>query len=280
MIGRMHRGKKYLGQHFLSHPSILERIVSAAQLDPDDLVVEIGPGHGLLTKLLSGRVNKVIAIELDEKLYEKLQSKFPEYTNIELVRGDALLYPYEILPDFKVVANIPYYITTPLIFRFLEIGTKRGIHNKELSKGHLHQAEHSRKILKSLTLTIQKEVAERIVAEPGGKDYGVLSIMVQYYAEPKMQFIIPKEAFRPVPKVDSALIYMKILEKPSVDVSDEDLFFSIIKTAFSQRRKMLSNTLKPMKKDCIEWLHQAGIDPKRRPETLCPEDFARLANTY
>ncbi len=276
----MLRRKRYLGQHFLSHPSILERIVKAAQLDPEDLVVEIGPGHGLLTKMLSGRVKRVIAIELDERLYEKLQSKFPEYTNVELVYGDALSYPYEILPHFKVVANIPYYITTPLIFRFLELGRNREINKAELSGGRFRNAAFSKKNLESLTLTIQKEVAERIVAKPGGKDYGVLSIMVQYYAKPSLQFIIPKEAFRPIPKVDSAVVFMEILENPSVYVRNEDVFFNILRTAFSQRRKMLSNTLKIMKHDYREWLQEAGIDPKRRPETLSPEDFARLANTY
>jgi 16S rRNA (adenine1518-N6/adenine1519-N6)-dimethyltransferase len=167
---------------------------------------------------------------------------------------------------FKVVANIPYYITTPIIFRLLEMGLKTP------------SIPQSGKNLKSITLTIQKEVAERIVARPGGKDYGVLSIMVQYYAQPSFEFIIPKESFRPVPKVDSAVIRCVILEKPSVEVKDEKLFFTIIRTAFSQRRKMLSNSLKSVREDVREWLDKAGIDPKRRPETLSIEEFARLAD--
>ncbi len=138
----------------------------------------------------------------------------------------------------------------------------------------------ARKNLESMTLTVQKEVAERIVATPGGKDYGVLSIMVQYYAKPSLKFIIPKEAFRPVPKVDSAVIHIKILARPSVDVENDKHFFRTVKTAFSQRRKMLSNSLKSIRGDVKEWLDKAGIDPNRRPETLSIEEFARLANTY
>lgn len=251
-------GKRYLGQNFLYDPSILKRIVQAAELDAEDLVVEIGPGPGRLTKMLAERVKKVIAIELDENLFRKLKSELAEYKNVELIHGDALKYSYENLPEFKVVANIPYYITTPIIFRLID----------------------ARKNLESMTLTVQKEVAERIVATPGGKDYGVLSIMVQYYAKPSLKFIIPKEAFRPVPKVDSAVIHIKILARPSVDVENDKNFFRTVKTAFSQRRKMLSNSLKSMRGDVKEWLDKAGIDPNRRPETLSIEEFARLANTY
>jgi 16S rRNA (adenine1518-N6/adenine1519-N6)-dimethyltransferase len=250
--------KKSLGQHFLVDPFIIERIIKAAQLRPEDLIVEIGPGPGKLTRMLSEKFRRVIAIELDNRLYARLKTELAGCDNIELIHGDALEYPYETLPEFTVVANIPYYITTPIIFRLL----------------------NSRKNLRSMTLTIQKEVAERIVATPGGKDYGVLSIMVQYYAVPTLQFIIPKEAFRPVPKVDSAVVHMKILEKPSVDVGDERLFFKLVKTAFSQRRKMLSNSLKNIRSDIKDWLTELGIDPQRRPETLSIEEFARLSFMY
>lgn len=250
--------KKHLGQNFLYNPSILKRIIEVAKLDHDDLVVEIGPGPGTLTRLLAEKVEMVIAIELDDKLYERLKAGLAVYNNIEFILGDALAYPYENLPAFKVVANIPYYITTPIIFRLLE--TKNN--------------------LKSMTLTVQKEVAERIAANPGGKDYGVLSIMVQYYAMPALKFIIPKEAFKPVPKVDSAVIQLKMREKPAVGVRDENIFFSVVKTAFSQRRKMLSNSLKGLNPDAGKWLDRAGIDPKRRPETLSIEEFATLANTF
>jgi len=248
--------KRHLGQHFLNDPSIIARIIQAAQLDSEDLVIEIGPGPGKMTRFLAGKVKKVIAIELDDKLYEKLRGELYGYGNIELVCGDALEYSYDKLDDFKVVANIPYYITTPIIFRLFDVKEK----------------------LKSMTLTVQKEVAERIVAKPGGKDYGVLSIMVQYYAETSLKFIIPKEAFRPVPKVDSAVVHITVLEKPSVTVQDEKLFFRIVKTAFSQRRKMLSNSLKSVRQDVKEWLINTDIDSNRRAETLSMEEFARLAN--
>jgi len=279
--------KRHLGQNFLYDPSILKRIINVAELNREDIVVEIGPGYGILTKMLAETVKSVIAIELDEELYRKLKTGLAEYRNVELIHGDALKYPYENLPEFKVVANIPYYITTPLLFRLLELKKPFSIHKQEkmevipphppLAKGGRGDFEVKRD-LKSMTLTVQKEVAERIVARPGGKDYGVLSIMVQYYAEPSIKFIIPKGAFRPVPKVDSAVVNIKILERPSVDVKDEEFFFKIVKTSFSQRRKMLSNSLKSIRADVKEWLAEAGIDSKRRPETLSIEQFARLAN--
>ena len=273
--------RRRLGQHFLSNPKILHRIIESARLEPDDLVVEIGPGPGRMTRMIAGKVRKLIAIELDEHLYARLSNDLAAYSNIELIHGDALQYPYEVLPEFKVVANIPYYITTPVIFRLLEMRLKTSLQDieKEGQTGshEPNKGTRSGRNLKSMTLTIQKEVAERIVARPGGKDYGVLSIMVQYYAEPTLEFIVPKEAFRPVPKVDSAVIHCRVRERPSVEVEDESFLFRIIRTAFSQRRKMLSNSMKSVRDDAKEWLSRAGIDPDRRPETLSIEDFARLA---
>lgn len=256
--------KKSLGQHFLYNPQILRRIVEAARLDPEDLVVEIGPGFGTLTKIIAEKTSKVIAIELDEELCKKIQKELSIYKNVEVVCGDALEYPFNELPSFKVVSNIPYYITTPIIFRLLEIKSEKGefLHN-----------------LKSITICVQKEVAERIIAKPGCKEYGILSIMIQYYAKSSFEFIIPKEAFRPMPKVDSAVIHMKILKEPLVYVNNEKRFFNIIRTAFSQRRKMLSNSLKSICEDSKQWLLNAGIDPRRRPETLTIEEFARLSNS-
>ncbi len=249
--------KKHLGQNFLYDPSILNRIIEASGVTADDTVVEIGPGPGRLTRLLSEKARAVIAIELDQKLYERLGADLAELTNIELVHGDALKFNYEEIGPFKVVANIPYYITTPIIFRLLD----------------------ARKSLKSMTLTIQKEVAERIVALPGKKDYGVLSIMIQYYARPELRFVIPKEAFRPVPKVDSAVIHMEMCEIPPVQVLDEKIFFRLVRTAFSQRRKTLSNSLKGLAEDPKNVLTAAGIDPRRRPETLNMQEFAKLADS-
>ncbi len=249
--------KKHLGQNFLYDPSILARIIDAASLSPDDTVIEIGPGPGELTRLLAGAAGKVIAIELDQALYLRLRAEFVGYRNVELIQGDAMKFPYEHIGSFKVVANIPYYITTPIIFRLLE----------------------ARENLQSMTLTIQKEVAERIAARPGGKDYGVLSIMVQYYALPEIRFVIPKEAFRPAPKVDSAVLHMRMLERPAVTVADEKTFFRVVRTSFSQRRKTLSNSLKGFGGNIKELLIKAGIDPGRRPETLSLEEFAVLSDS-
>lgn len=262
--------KKYLGQNFLFDPSILRRIIQAARLSPDDTVVEIGPGHGRLTRMLAEAAKKVIAIELDAALYTRLTDELSGYKNIGIIHGDALKYPYENLGDFKVVANIPYYITTPIIFKLLEYRDR----------------------LKSITIMVQKEVAKRIVAGHGGKEYGILSLMIQYYGKPKLEFIVPKNAFRPVPKVDSAVLHIDIYEKPIITVKDENLFFRVIKTAFSQRRKTLANSLKSIISEksplpglskvaqggAKELLALSGIEPTRRPETLSIEDFARLAD--
>ena len=248
--------KRHLGQNFLYDPSILQRIIEAAGVSKDDTVIEIGPGPGRLTRLLPEKAEKVIAIELDQELYARLRADLIGFRNVELVHGDALKFPYEEVGPFKVVANIPYYITTPIIFRLLD----------------------AKETLKTMTLTIQKEVAERIVAAPGKKDYGVLSIMVQYHARPELRFIIPKEAFRPTPKVDSAVVHMTVLESPAVLVNDERIFFRTVRTAFSQRRKTLSNSLRGLAEDPKNVLTSAGIDPQRRPETLNLQEFAKLAD--
>ncbi len=250
------KAKKHLGQNFLFDPTILKKIVAAAKISKEDTVVEIGPGPGRLTKILAENAKKVIAIELDRELYKKLKSDTAKCENVELVHGNALKYPYEELSKFKVVANIPYYITTPIIFKLIE-------HKKNLI---------------SMTLTVQKEVAERIAAVPDTKDYGVLSIMVQYHAAPELKFIIPKGAFRPVPKVDSAVVHLEMRKTPAVSVKDEKLFFKIIKTAFSQRRKTLANALKAVSEDIKEKIPLAEIDPQRRPGTLSVEEFASLAD--
>lgn len=248
--------KKHLGQNFLYDSSILSRIVDVSGISSGDTVIEIGPGPGTLTRLLSERAGRVIAIEVDTELATSLKKNFIAYRNVEIICGDALRFPYESAGEFKVVSNIPYYITTPILFRLLEAG----------------------RAMKSMTLTIQKEVAERIVAGPGSRTYGVLSIMVRYHALTELKFVIPKEAFRPVPKVDSAVIHARILERPPVEVKDTKLMFAIIKTAFSQRRKTLANSLKGMSENIREELAAAGVDPQRRPETLGLEEFATLAD--
>ncbi len=244
--------KPRLSQNFLFDPSILRRIADASGISGQDTVVEIGPGLGTLTKELLQRAARVVAIELDEKLYQNLKEKMPP-ERFQVFHADALEFPYDELGRFKVVSNIPYHITTPVIFRLLE------------EKG-----------LESMTLTIQKEVARRIAAGPGGKDYGVLSLAVQYRGNPRIAFTIPKGAFRPVPKVDSACIRIDIYERPPVEVPDAGLLFSLIRGAFAQRRKTMENGIKKLCPRPAEALEKAGIDPKRRPETLSLEEFARL----
>jgi len=196
----------------------------------------------------------VVAIEADRRLYEKLKEELAGYGKLKLFHGDALKFDYSGLGEFKVVANIPYHITTPLLFKLLE-----------------------QKNLNSMTLTIQKEVAERIAAGPGSKTYGVLSIMVQYRAKPELKFIIPAGAFRPVPKVDSACIRIDVYERPPIRVKDEALFSRVVRAAFSQRRKTILNGIKPITDEPGKILEMAGIDPKRRPETLSLQEFACLA---
>lgn len=249
--------KPRLSQNFLFDPSILRRIADAAGISPEDTVVEIGPGLGTLTKELLQRAAKVIAIELDVKLYNNLKGKI-DSDRFEVFHADALKFPYKELGRFKVVSNIPYHITTPVIFRLLE------------EKG-----------LKSMTLTIQKEVARRIAARPGGKDYGVLSLAVQYRGNPRIAFTIPRGAFRPVPKVDSACIHIDVYDRPAVNIEDgsekQKLLFALIRGAFTQRRKTIENGIKKIcPQNPAEALKNAGIDPKRRPETLSLEEFARL----
>lgn len=249
----MNRRRK-LGQNFLFDPSILKRIVEASGVGPGDTVVEIGPGKGTLTKILLERAARVVAIEVDRNLYEELkEARMGE--NLKLVLGDALKFPYGEIGEFHVVANIPYHITTPLIFRLFK-----------------------EKTLRSMTLTLQREVAERIVASPGSKTYGLLSVSVQYRGEPSLKFLIPRGAFRPVPKVDSACIHIKIYEEPRLNVRDEATFFRLLRAAFSHRRKTVLNAIKSACPEPGRALETAGIDARRRPETLSPAEFAALAD--
>ena len=248
--------KRPFGQHFLFDPNILGKILDCSSVTLDDTVVEIGPGLGRLTKLLSERVKNVIAIEFDKKLIARLRENLSTKTNVEVVTADALKFPYDTIKgSFRVVANIPYYITTPLIFRLLEFRAK----------------------IPSMTLLMQKEVAKRIVALPGGKDYGVLSISIRLYTKPEIKFRVSGKAFSPPPKVDSAVVHFKVSSSPRYKVSDEALFLKIVRTAFSQRRKTIVNSLK-LFQGVKDALREAGIDPGIRPEKLSIQDFIRLAD--
>ena len=250
--------KKPFGQNFLFDKNILRKIVASSSVSDKDTVVEIGPGLGTLTCIIAEKAKKVIAIEFDKKLITRLQQNVSHLSNVEIVNMDALKFPYETIKgNFMVIANIPYNITTPLIFRLLE-----------------YRAQ-----LQSMTLLMQREVAKRIVASPGTKDYGVLSLSLQLRTKPDLKFSVSKTVFSPPPKVDSAVVHFDILHKPPHNIRDEKLFLNIVKTAFAQRRKILGNSLK--KFDSLqEALQKADIDPKLRPGTLGIEDYARLSNIF
>lgn len=254
---------KGLGQNFLIDDTVLEDIIKAADITPEDLVIEIGPGVGTLTKLLLKKAKKVVAIELDDKLIPILNEELKDFGNLQLIHGDALKVDFdEIIGDeasVKVVANLPYYVTTPIIARLL-----KGDYN-----------------FRSITIMIQKEVAERIAAKPATKDYGALTLLVQYHCSVEVVRKVGPECFIPQPKVDSMVIKLNKLPAPRVDVEDVDLFFKVIKESFGMRRKTLSNSLKNMKVDrdkLMKAFEDAGIDPIRRGETLSIEEFAKLSD--
>ena len=258
------RADKKLGQNFLIDENIVRNIVAAAELSDKDTVLEVGPGIGTLTQGLAESGASVVAVELDKRLLRVLDTTLEGYDNVRIVNGDILqvdIMQTVGVDEFKVCANLPYYITTPIIFALLE----------------------KRLPMERLVAMVQKEVAERMAAKPGGKDYGALSVAIQYYTEPEIAFIVPPSSFIPAPSVDSAVIVCKRREKPPVEVCDEALFFRVVKAAFSLRRKMLNNSLKNMGikgEQVAKWLELAGVDGKRRAETLSLEDFAALTNTF
>ena len=258
------RADKKLGQNFLIDENVVRQIVEAAELSEADTVLEVGPGIGTLTQGLAESKAKVVAVELDTRLLPVLATTLEGYDNVRVVHGDILkvnIMEEVGAPEFKVCANLPYYITTPIIFALLE----------------------KRLPMERLVAMVQKEVAERMAAQPGGKEYGALSVAIQYYTEPEIAFIVPPTSFIPAPAVDSAVIVCKRREKPPVEVCDEALFFRVVKAAFSLRRKMLSNSLKNMgikAEQVAKWLELADVDGKRRAETLSLEDFAKLTNSF
>ncbi|MDH4163002.1 MAG: 16S rRNA (adenine(1518)-N(6)/adenine(1519)-N(6))-dimethyltransferase RsmA [Nitrospirota bacterium] len=251
--------KKSLGQNFLTDPNYVHKIVDAAEVGPQDRILEIGPGLGHLTRELARRAGTVLAIELDNRVIPHLREEFAAATNVEILEADALLFPYDGLQGtWKVVANLPYYISTPLVQKLLSM----------------------KQLFTSLTIMVQKEVAERIVASPGGKDYGVLSIQVQYTAKPRIAFVVPSGAFTPRPKVDSAVMVLTPRPAPAVAVVNEEFFFRLVKAAFSQRRKTLRNSLAQLGLDSAALKNaeqRSGIDLSRRAETLTIEEFGILA---
>ena len=261
------RPNKKLGQHFLIDPHALQEIVWAAELTDADFVLEIGAGLGFLTSALAPTAKQVVAVEIDDFLYAELQLKFSKIPHVSLIQGDALkLDLLALLNDFppqntKIVANLPYYITTPILWELLKCRQQIG----------------------ACVLTMQTEVAERIVSPPGNKQYGALSIGVSYYAEAEIVQTIPPDRFYPSPQVNSSVLKLKIRDAPQVAVENEALFFRIVRAAFQSRRKMLRNALLkngvPIPVDALNAVfEQLKIDPRRRGETLDIAEFAALAN--
>lgn len=255
---------KKLGQNFLIKRGIVDEIVHAAELTPGEPVLEVGPGIGTLTQGLAQSGADVTAIELDRRLLEILDTTLASYDNVRIVHGDVLKLDVPTIMNhkpFKVVANLPYYITTPIIMSLLE----------------------SKLPIERLVVMVQKEVALRMVAKPGTKDYGALSVAVQYYTEPDIVLDVPPKSFLPAPAVTSSVIRCVLRDKPPVDVIDEKLFFRVVKAGFAQRRKTFANTMKTtgLSKDRIEeLLAKANIDGQRRGETFTLQEFADVANAW
>ncbi len=261
--------KKKFGQNFLIDPHVLDKIVDAAQITKDDFVLEIGPGIGTLTQYLCENARQVLAVEIDDKLIPILKETLQPYDNVEVLHGDILKQDIQQIADtyndgkpIKVVANLPYYITTPIIM--------------ELFESHVPLA--------NVTVMVQKEVADRMKAEPGTKDYGALSLAVQYYAKPYIAAFVPPNCFMPRPNVGSAVIRLDCLARVPVEVHNEKLMFRLIRASFNQRRKTLQNgiansaELSFTKEQAARAIEQTGFDVRIRGEKLGLEEFARLAD--
>ncbi len=263
------RHSKSLGQNFLSDIHIIEDIVDGSDIEPEDLVIEIGPGMGVLTAAAAERAGKVIAVEIDRKLIPILKETLAEYDNVEVINADIMKTDLTEIVEanrpadggkVRVIGNLPYYITTPIIMKLLEENVPAD----------------------SITIMMQKEVADRIKAAPGGKDYGALTVAVGFYCTITHVADAPKEVFVPRPKVDSTVIRLDLRKECPVDLIDQKIFFETVKGGFGQRRKTLLNSLTGVrglpKPEIADALDAAGIDQKRRAETLSLDEFASVAN--
>ncbi|WP_206460107.1 16S rRNA (adenine(1518)-N(6)/adenine(1519)-N(6))-dimethyltransferase RsmA [Anaerovorax sp. IOR16] len=266
------RLSKSLGQNFLTDANIVNKIIEGSAIGQDDLVVEIGPGIGVLTAAAASYAGKVVAVEIDSHLIPILEETLAEYNNISILHADILktdlikvLEQYKEIngkprTGVKVIGNLPYYITTPIIMKLLEDAVP----------------------VDSITIMMQKEVADRIKSGPGTKAYGALSVAVQYYCTVASVASVPKEVFVPQPKVDSAVIRLDLRKEKAVKLTSESVFFAVVKNGFGQRRKTLLNSLTGVmgktKEEISKALTEAGIDPIRRAETLSIEEFASLSN--
>ena len=261
---------KNYGQNFLIDEFIVDNIINKAEVSKDDLIIEIGPGLGTLTSRLINNAGKVICVELDSNMIQILNDRFSLYNNFELIHGDILKVDLkEIIENnlmnsnlkkAKVVANLPYYITTPIIMKLLE----------------------ERLNLETITVMVQKEVAKRLTEKPGNKETGAITYSINYYTNPEIVLSVPKTSFIPSPKVDSAVIKLSILKKPKIIVKNEELFFKIIKCAFMQKRKTLLNSLSNSNitdKNTLEkMLQELNINTKIRAEQLTLEEFAKISD--
>jgi 16S rRNA (adenine1518-N6/adenine1519-N6)-dimethyltransferase len=250
---------KRLGQNFLIDPNIVRKIVAAAELAPEDTVLEIGPGRGILTDALSRTARRVLAVEIDPQLHHLLQKRQADWPNVELVCADALTYPMEAVPPGAiVVANLPYYISTPLLFRLLE----------------------QRHRFSRLVLMLQNEVADRLVAKAGSADYGVLSVMAQYAADITKAFRVSAQCFRPRPEVGSAVVLLRTKKESVLSPQAESTFAAVVKAAFAHRRKMLVSSLRDEGYEpqmVTRALTEMNILATARAETLTLEQFVRLS---
>ncbi len=265
------KANKALGQNFLTSQNVVENIVESSNIGDNDLVIEVGPGLGTLTKYLLEKAKKVICVELDKKMIKILEDRFKLYENFELINQDILKVDLKNIikeekeknniANVKIVANLPYYITTPIIMKLLE---------EELD-------------LESITVMIQKEVADRLIAVPGEKNTGAITYTVYYYAESEGILEVPNDSFVPEPEVTSKVIKLNIRDKAPVEVKNKEVMFRIIKCAFMQRRKTLLNSLTNAKvflnkEEGINILKELNLEESVRPEMLCLQDFADIAN--
>lgn len=263
--------KKSLGQNFLIDPNILRNIVSHANLTENSGAIEVGPGIGALTEHLAREAKKVVSFEIDQRLLPVLEDTLSPYDNVTIVHSDILkadvvnVIEKEMpgIEDIMVVANLPYYVTTPILMKLL----------------------NDRLPIRGFVVMMQKEVADRITAQPGTKAYGSLSIAIQYYCTAEIAMIVPKTVFMPQPNVDSAVIRLIKHDTPPVKVIDEDFLFEVSRASFAQRRKTIFNNLqtglvngKQKKEIIMQALEEAGIEPTRRGETLSIQEFGELAN--
>ncbi len=261
--------KKRFGQNFITDLNLLEKISEAGEISQDDIILEIGPGAGTLTKILAEKAKHVIAMEIDRTLIPILEEQFNDVQNITLINGDALILDFdEIIKDefpeakeYKIIANLPYYITTPLLFKALE----------------------NSRLLSQMVVMVQKEVGERLQGKPSTKDYGALTLMANYYAQVQYMFTVSKKIFSPEPEVDSAIVKFTKRDESPLNQEEEIFFKKLVKASFSQRRKTFLNSIKTLdldKEEVISFLKDSGYSEKVRGEELPLEIYLEMSKIF